>query len=129
MKAVLVDTNAYAALMRGEEKILAILSSAECVYISTIVLGELYAGFKGGSREEDNCRILQEFLSKSTVRVVSVSHQTAEIFGHIKHQLRTAGTPLPINDVWIAAHAMQYAAVLISYDAHFSAIPGLRIQP
>jgi tRNA(fMet)-specific endonuclease VapC len=125
MKSVLLDTNAYAALLAGEEAVLDALASAELVLMSAIVLGELHAGFKGGRQERDNARVLEDFLRRPAVRVLDVTRTTAEVFGVLKHQLRQAGTPIPINDVWIAAHALESGSWLITYDRHFIKVPGL----
>ena len=50
-----------------------------------------------------------------------------DIFGWLKYQLKLAGTPIPINDVWIAAHAIETGSMLITFDSHFDRIPGLRL--
>ncbi len=125
MRKVLLDTNAYTALLRGDEAILDLLGQAETVFISAIVLGELHAGFKGGNKEAANRRELEAFTRRPTVRILHVTQETAEIFGAIKHRLKTAGKPIPINDVWIAAHATEAGAFLVTYDDHFSHVPGL----
>ena len=125
MKKVLLDTNAYTALRRGDEAVLDVLGRADTVFMSAIVLGELHAGFKGGSREAENRKELDEFNSRPTVRILHVTQETAEIFGTIKHRLRRAGTPIPINDVWIAAQATENGAYLVTYDEHFANVPGL----
>lgn len=125
MKKVLLDTNGYVALRRGDNAILEVLGRADKVYMSAIVLGELLAGFKGGSKEADNRLGLEEFTCCPTVRILHVTQETAEIFGTIKHRLKKAGAPIPINDVWIAAHATEVGAFLVTYDDHFNNIPGL----
>lgn len=125
MKKVLLDTNAYTALCRGNERILNALGSAGTVFMSAIVLGELYAGFKGGRKESDNRRELEEFNRRPTVRILHATQETAEIFGTIKQNLKAAGTPIPINDVWIAAHAIEAGAFLITLDEHFDRVPGI----
>lgn len=125
MKKILLDTNAYSALLKGDAKVLAAVGEADIVFVSVIVLGELYAGFCGGVKEVENKKRLNDFLSKSTVRIMPVSKETAEIFGVIKQQLKVAGTPIPINDIWIAAHAMENDARLISYGQHFIQIQGV----
>lgn len=125
MKKVLVDTNAYTALRRGDEAVLDVLGKADTVFMSAIVLGELHAGFRGGSREAANRRELEAFNSRPTVRILHVTQETAEIFGTIKHRLKAAGTPIPINDVWLAAHATEVGGFLVTYDEHFSAVSGL----
>lgn len=124
MKKIILDTNAYAGFLAGDKNVLASLGKAETVYMSVFVLGEIYAGIKGGTKEQKNKNILEKFLDKSTVLILDA---TSEIFGHIKHQLRKNGTLLPINDVWIAAHAMETGAVIISYDIHFLKVPGIRV--
>ncbi len=127
MSKILLDTNAYAAFLAGEEAVLNELDGAEKIYMSVVVLGELYAGFKGGSRERNNKSLLERFLVKPTVLTHDVTHETALIFGHLKDSLKRLGRPIPINDVWIAASAMETGAILVSYDRHFSALPGLRV--
>lgn len=127
MKKILLDTNAYAAFFTGDTAVLKALGRATVVYMSAIVLGELYAGFKGGKKEAENIRQLDAFLRKSTVQAIDVTQETAIPFGEIKNRLKKAGTPLPINDVWIAAHAAETGAVLITYDSHFHNIQGLRL--
>jgi tRNA(fMet)-specific endonuclease VapC len=87
----------------------------------------LYAGFKGGNREKENRTILGTFLKKPSVLALNTSIETAELFGNVKNILKLAGRPIPINDVWIAAHALEHGAVLVTLDKHFSTIPGLRL--
>lgn len=125
MKKILVDTNAYTALMTGDERVLDSLVRAETVYVSVIVMGELYAGFYGGGKSQENRNRLSDFLTKPGVKVLHCTPDTAERFGIIQDRLRRAGTPIPINDVWIAAHAMESGAQLITYDSHFRKVAGL----
>ena len=127
MSRLLVDTNAYTALLSGDQPVLDALADADRVYLSVIVLAELVAGFRGGSRFEANQRTLSGFIRKPTVAVLDVTRETAQVFAVIKDALRRAGTPIPINDVWIAAHALETGAALLTRDAHFSKVPGLRI--
>ncbi len=125
MKRILLDTNAYTALLAGDEAVLAALSDADAVLVSVVVLGELHAGFKGGSREPENLEALADFLRRPPVRSVDVTPATAEVFGVVKDRLRRAGAPIPINDVWIAAHAIETGSWLVTYDRHFGAVEGL----
>ncbi|MDM8524657.1 type II toxin-antitoxin system VapC family toxin [Desulfococcaceae bacterium HSG8] len=127
MKNILIDTNAYSRFLGGDDKVLNVLSEAEVVYMSVFVLGELYAGFRGGTREQENKRLLRRFLRKPIVSLLDANDETAEIFGMIKDALKRAGTPLPINDVWIASHALQTGSVVVTYDSHFKNIPGIRL--
>ena len=125
MKKILIDTNAYTHLLQGDETILEALGRAETVFMSVFVLGELYAGFRGGNKESKNRSQLDEFLHRPTVRILTATQETSDIFGITKHRLREAGTPLPINDVWIAAHATESGSHLVTYDTHFENIPGI----
>ena len=125
MKKVLLDTNAYTHLLRGDKDVLEALGRADTVFMSVFVLGELYAGFKGGDRESANRAQLDDFLRRPTVRVLTAMQETADIFGTIKHRLKKAGTPIPINDVWIAAHATESGSYLMTRDPHFANVAGL----
>ncbi len=80
MKKVLLDTNAFTALFRGDQAILDVIGRAECVYASAVVIGELEAGFRGGSRYADNLDILECFLMKLTVDILPVGRETSELF-------------------------------------------------
>ncbi len=126
MKKIVLDTNAYTRLLTGEVDVLDAISMAETVYMSVFVLGELYAGFAGGSRERENKDTLRRFLLKPAVKILNATSETAEVFGLVKSTLKQAGTPLPINDAWIAAHAIETGSVVITYDAHFKRVSGLR---
>ncbi len=127
MKKILLDTNAYVRFLRGDEKVMAYLAKAENVYMSVFVLGELYAGFKAGGKERENRRILEKFLLKSTVSVLEATMETADVFGFIMASLKKSGTPIPVNDVWIAAHALETGSLLVTYDDHFAMVPGVRL--
>lgn len=124
----LIDTNVYAALMRGDAAVARFLDSAEIVYLSSIVAGELLAGFKGGTKERENRRLLDEFTSEGgKTAVLPVGFETAERFALVKESLRKKGRPIPINDLWIAAQCLETGAVLLSGDAHFKEVEGLLI--
>jgi tRNA(fMet)-specific endonuclease VapC len=127
MKKILLDTNAYSAFKGGDKAILSALASAEVVYLSIFVIGELLAGFAGSKRNRENRAQLDEFKSKSTVKVLAATEETANIFASIKNTLKQAGKPIPINDIWIAAHTFETGAAVVTLDLHFKAIDGLRI--
>jgi len=129
MKKLLLDTNAYARLAQGEEALLDVLGEAEVVFMSTFVLGELFAGFKGGRYEKKNREGLRQFLGCPTVKLLFATDETADSFASVKDALRRQGTPIPINDVWIAAHSLEAGATLVTYDAHFEKVKGLRRWP
>lgn len=122
---VLLDTNAYVALRRGDEAVAHVVRGAEKVIFSAIVAGELIHGFRNGSRSQENTRDLTRFLERPEVLFIPVGWDTADRFGRIATALRKQGTPIPTNDVWIAAHAMETGADLISFDRHFGHVQGL----
>jgi tRNA(fMet)-specific endonuclease VapC len=122
---VLLDTNAYSALRRGHEVVSEHARRAEKVYMSTVVAGELLFGFRNGTRYEENVRALHAFLEDPNVLLLPVTWNTADHFGRISTALRKRGKPIPTNDIWIAAHAIEMDADLISSDPHFDAIDGL----
>ena len=127
MKKIILDTNTYTRLLVGDDNVFNIVATAETVFMSIFVLGELHAGFMGGRKEKENRDILKKFLSKPSVKILNATYETAEVFGLIKDRLKKAGTPLPINDVWIAAHCVETGSVIVSYDLHFLNVSGLRM--
>ena len=122
---VLLDSNAYAQLMRGREQVGRIVRDAEEILLSAVVLGELLYGFRHGSRYERNARALRAFLDNPYVTVVPVGETTADRYSRIAAALRAKGRPIPTNDIWIAAHAMQTGADLVSADRHFEHVEGI----
>jgi len=122
---ILIDTNAYAALMTGNQSVAAELAQSEAVLLSPIVIGELLEGFRGGGRNAENRAILSRFREKPRTVVVPITDSTAEWYAEVKRVLRRKGTPIPLNDVWIAASCMEHGAKLLTFDAHFSEIDGL----
>jgi predicted nucleic acid-binding protein len=123
MKRVLLDTSAYSNLMRGNKIISELLDEANEVFLCAIVFGELLAGFKRGSKEKDNKAVLSDFLSVTNVGFLYVDDSTAERYAIILDYLKKGGTPIPTNDIWIAAIAMQHGLVLLTSDQHFSSLP------
>jgi tRNA(fMet)-specific endonuclease VapC len=127
MQKVCIDTNAYSQLLKGSSQLQETLEQAHVVCISVVCIGELLAGFKLGSKEKENKILLEKFISQPTVEVLEVTSETAEFYAEVFAQLRKNGTPIPLNDVWIAAHTFQSGSVLLTLDKHFAKIPGLRI--
>ncbi len=118
-RRLVMDTNAYSALMCGDKRIVAALNAALEVFVPIAVLGELYDGFRGGTRTSENIKILNAFLSKPVVKVIDATRTTAERYGEIKSMLSKSGHPVPINDVWIAAQALEHNADILTFDHHF----------
>ena len=127
---VLLDTNAYTALFRGHEGVAARVRRAEHVLVSVVVAGELLFGFRNGSRYERNRQELEDFIASPYVELLPVTLVTSDRFGRIAALLRRKGRPLPTNDIWIAAHAMESGAELLSFDQHFDEVDGIAwVQP
>jgi len=122
---VMVDTNAYSGFKRGEAAIIEAFACADEILIPVPVLGELRAGFKGGTREAENLGELEEFLANRRVNVHLLGEETAIFYAEIYTSLRSAGKPIPTNDLWIAASALETGSILLSGDIHFDSVPGL----
>lgn len=125
MKAVVVDTNVYCNAMRGDPAVAKLLRQTEKIILPVIVIGELFAGFKGGGRERANKDQLRAFTATERVRVADVTTETAEFYSLVVTRLREKGTPIPTNDIWIAAITMEQGTGLATSDSHFRKIDGL----
>jgi tRNA(fMet)-specific endonuclease VapC len=119
---ILLDTNAYSDWRRNG-KWNRTISTASEVLMPSIVLGELRYGFQAATKAVENETKLAQFLRHPAVRVVSVGESTSRCYAHLKHFLRMQGSPIPENDVWIAALALEHAAPLLTSDAHFDHLP------
>ena len=127
MKRVILDTNAYRRVSDNYKSTITVLESAEEVCMSPVVLGELFAGFKNGTRESKNKAALEFFMYSYGIRTIEIGSENSEIYANLKHILEKKGRPIPVNDIWIAAQAIETGSVLVTYDDHFKYIPGLRI--
>ncbi len=105
--------------MRGRPGTLAVIQEADEINLSPVVVGELLAGFGRGSKTRKNERELQEFLASPRARVIEMDEATSRRYAVILNSLRKAGTPIPTNDIWIAATAMQHGLELLTLDAHY----------
>lgn len=122
MSAYCLDTSAYSNFRRGSEEVATLLDQAELVGVSTIALGELRTGFLLGGRRQRNEAELAAFLDHPAVEVLRVDSETSHHYAEIVIELRKAGTPLPTNDVWIAATAARNGATVLTCDDHFEQI-------
>lgn len=127
MKKILVDTNTLRKIADDYEPVLEKLHSSDEILISPVVIGELIYGYKKGNKEMKNKKHLEFFIKENDIKVLKITQETAEIYANIRYQLGKKGKPIPSNDIWIAAQAMEVGAVLVTYDQHFSEIPGLRV--
>lgn len=124
---LLLDTNAYVAFRQGKTSVIDLVSDSDGVVMSTVVLGELIFGFRNGSRYETNMESLKSFLAEPSVSILPVSLATAVRYGHLSTSLRSKGTPIPTNDIWIAAHALEVGVPLVSFDGHFRHVEGIEL--
>lgn len=124
---VALDTNRYRDLCEGDEEVVRLLEDAESIHMPLIVIGELRAGFAFGRRGLENEAVLQRFLFKPGVEVLYPADATTRHYASLFRQLRQKGTPIPTNDLWIAALVLEHELVLCSRDGHFREIPQLNI--
>ncbi|HKT23352.1 MAG TPA: type II toxin-antitoxin system VapC family toxin [Terriglobales bacterium] len=120
-----LDTNRYTALCRGKAEVIETIEAADELWLPFIVIGELRAGFAAGTQGPRNEATLHRFLLKPGVDVLYADEQTTHHYANIYRQLRKQGTPIPTNDMWIAALVLQHSLTLYDRDAHFDALPQL----
>ena len=122
MSRYCLDTSAYSHLKRGDAAIVGLLDSAEWIGVPSIVIGELWVGFLGGDNAQRNEVELAEFMANPAVEEIVVDSRIGRIYGEIVGTLRRAGTPVPTNDIWIAAAAAAEGASVLTYDDHFALV-------
>jgi tRNA(fMet)-specific endonuclease VapC len=122
---VLLDTNIVSALLKGEVEIADNIDKADAVYLPIIVIGELYYGAAFSTQVEKNTSELKKITS--LYQAISLNEETTIVYGSIKSILRKKGKPIPENDIWIAAIAIQNDLPLVSRDNHFKEIEGLSL--
>jgi len=125
VRRLLLDTNVLADFFAGDPETVEAFQRAGSLTINTVVLGELLAGFRSGTRATQNRRLLSRFLSSTRVDLVPLGADTAEHYAGIFSQLRQKGRPIPSNDMWVAASALEHGLLLFTRDAHFNEIDGL----
>ncbi len=128
MSRLLLDTSAYSAAFRGATAAKEAIQSADEIFLNPIVIGELLAGFMGGSHRQKNEKELREFLAAPSVGVLKIDEETSGRYALILNSLRGEGTPIPTNDIWIAASAMQHGLEVLTADAHFSKVTQIVVR-
>lgn len=118
-----LDANRYDDLLTGDEAVAEVVENADEVHLPFVVVGELRAGFAAGNRAVENERLLRRFLLKEGVEILLADEQTTHHYAAVYAQLRRQGTPIPTNDMWIAALALQHDLVLCTRDRHFDRLP------
>lgn len=124
---LVLDTSAYSHLRIGHPRVLELVAAAATIILPVTVLGELEAAFALGSRAAENRTRLTEFLAEPFVAVLDVTRSVARRYGETFARLRRAGTPIPINDVWIAAATFDCGGHLLTFDQDFERVEGLPV--
>lgn len=122
-----IDTNRYRDLCDGQRDVVERLETAEAIFVPVVVLAELRAGFAVGTKGRANERMLHQFLAQPGVEVLHTTDATTRSYAALYRQLRSQGTPVPTNDLWIAAIVLEHDLTLYSRDAHFAALPQLNV--
>jgi predicted nucleic acid-binding protein len=122
---VALDTNRLTDLFQGDAELADRLGNCDEVWIPLVVLAEIKAGFYRGSQQQRNEILLRKLLAKPTVGVLLPGRETAEQYARLFVQLKRAGAPVPDNDLWIAALALEHDLMLITRDRHFQRVPQL----
>ncbi len=122
---ILLDTSAYVGFKRNSEEFVEIIANSDSILFSPIVLGELMFGFRNGKNLNKNMHDLNAFLQHEAVSLLNIGAITSDRYSRIALELKSQGTPIPTNDIWIAAQTMEHGAELITSDRHFSNINGL----
>jgi tRNA(fMet)-specific endonuclease VapC len=120
-----LDTNRYADLCRGHAEVLNTVERADEVWLPFVVVAELRAGFAVGTKGPHNEAILGRLLLKPGVDILYADEQTTHHYANVFRQLRRQGTPIPTNDMWIAALVLQHSLTLCDRDAHYDTLPQL----
>jgi predicted nucleic acid-binding protein len=123
MNGILLDTSAYSEMARGNKDVLDAVQTAESICVNPIILGELLSGFAKGNQESRNLKFLERFLDSPRCIVLPIIKESAQRYARIHTTLRKAGSPIPTNDLWIAATAMEHGLTVVTIDAHFIQIP------
>ena len=124
MMPLLLDTNVLIKFLRGDNKIAKVVSTYEQILVPTVVIGEYKAGVAGETAAgHQQLSALEMFLDSTAVKIVGVTEDVANAYARIFRVLKANGTPIPQNDLWIAACAITKGAVVYSLDTHFSNVP------
>ena len=122
---ILLDTSGYVNFKRNVSDVVEIIVKSEEILFSPVVLGELMFGFRNGIKFKENMEDLDNFLSHEVVELLQIGAITSDRYSRIAAQLKLQGTPIPTNDIWIAAQTMEHGAELVTSDQHFASVQGL----
>jgi tRNA(fMet)-specific endonuclease VapC len=122
-----IDTNRYRDLCDGKVEVVERLETAETIFVPFVVIAELRAGFAVGKKGAANERMLHRFLAQPGIEILHSTDATTRSYAALYRQLRAQGTPIPTNDLWIAALVVEHDLALYSRDAHFGVLPQLNL--
>jgi len=126
---LLLDTNFYTAFCKGEDRAVQIIQQARKIFLPFVVVAELRSGFLCGTKARQNERSLTLFLNSERVEILYADENTTHQYAAVFAQLRLLGKPIPTNDIWIAALAVQHDLILCSNDRHFDLLPQIARVP
>lgn len=127
MRSALIDTNVLIPFLDGSRDFSDLFSGFDELVLTSVVIGEFRAGISASKRGRESTAALAKCLANPLVRVVAVTENTAAYYARVFQALKAQGTPIPPNDIWIAASALEHGMELVSSDAHFGNVPMLRL--
>jgi len=125
MRRIAIDTNIYTSFKANDESVAEAFRNCDFIGVDITVIAELFSGFSLGGKEKKNRQELEAFLNSPRVEMLPHDLETAEYYALIVRRLKAKGSPIPTNDIWIAANAMKHGLVLYSFNGHFGEIEGL----
>ncbi|MEA1910627.1 MAG: type II toxin-antitoxin system VapC family toxin [Spirochaetota bacterium] len=124
---IVIDTNRYKDFCEGVDEAVNVIQKSSEIYIPFIVIAELRGGFAWGTKGPENEQILSRFLNKERVKTLFADDGTTFVYANLFRQLRTQGTPIPTNDLWISALTVQHGLLLFTKDRHFNNLPQIPV--
>ena len=122
----LLDTNIVIDLFNNDKKVIDWILGINEVYIPNVAIGELYYGFLKSTRKKDNLNDLEDLIISSSILDTDIN--TSKIYGEVKNKLRIKGKPIPDNDIWISAIAIQHSVTLVTRDRHFENVDNISLE-
>ena len=125
IKRLMIDTSIYIEYLRGNKDIKNILDFTDIISFSVVSIGEIFAGFHLSKNTKKYLTEIEEYLNSPRLIIYNIDSETAEFYAKIVSELKLNGSPIPTNDIWIAALALQHGIKLFTIDNHFKKVPGL----